>query len=271
MKQYYENVFVVLVYRNATDLVEFLQRTKQKVKDYKVVVVDSFYDKKTSDEIKKIADIYDCDFLSVENKGYSYGNNQGIKYASQKYTFSFLVISNPDILIESYDSSKLIKDGITAPKIINAGGKHQNPMKPYHSRLSDKMCYIGFTKSNKVALLVGRGINKIYRWVWLFIYELNKNYRKIYEAHGCFIIISKNALEKLEMCPFDENMFLFSEEEVLAYETKKKNIRIEYNEGVSVFHKEDGSMKLGNISQTSENYKSYTYYYENYVLKKMQN
>lgn len=48
MKQYYENIFVVLVYRNTDDLKAFLKRTREKVKDYKVVVVDAYYDWNTS-------------------------------------------------------------------------------------------------------------------------------------------------------------------------------------------------------------------------------
>lgn len=71
-------------------------------------------------KINELADEYDCDYLSVENKGYSYGNNQGIKFVLENYEYDFIVISNPDVLIERYDSSSLSKNGITAPIIVNA-------------------------------------------------------------------------------------------------------------------------------------------------------
>lgn len=265
MKQYYENIFVVLVYRNTDDLKAFLKRTREKVKNYKVVVVDAYYDRNTSKKINELADEYDCDYLSVENKGYSYGNNQGIKFVFENYEYDFIVISNPDVLIERYDSSSLSKNGITAPIIVNASGKHQNPMKPFHSYLSDGLCYVGFTRSNKFALIVGRGINKIYRWIWLLLHMVNPKHKKIYAAHGSFLIISSIALKKIGADLFDEKMFLFTEEDVLAYKAEMNQVRIEYNDKISILHKEDGSMKLGDISQASENYKSYVYYYENYI------
>lgn len=62
-------------------------------------------------------------------------------------------------------------------------------------------------------------------------------------------------------------MFLFTEEDVLAYKAEMNQVRIEYNDKILILHKEDGSMKLGDISQSSENYKSYVYYYENYIKR----
>lgn len=265
MKQYYETIFVVLVYRNIDDLEDFLKRTKEKVANYKVIVVDAYYNNNISERIKQLADEYECDYLCVENNGYSYGNNQGIKFAIENYEYGFIVISNPDILIENYDDSNLSRKGITAPEIINASGKHQNPMKPFHSYFSDKCCYVGFKKNSKFFLIIGRGVNKIYRWIWLFLHMINKKYKRIYAAHGSFLIISSDALKKLGRNIFDEKMFLFSEEDVLACKAEMNQVIIEYNDSISVLHKEDGSMKLGNISQSSENYKSYVYYYEKYV------
>ena len=44
-------VFVVLVYRNTADLEDFLVSTKEITGNYKVIVVNAFFDEKTKSEI----------------------------------------------------------------------------------------------------------------------------------------------------------------------------------------------------------------------------
>ncbi len=50
-------------------------------------------------KIEKISFDHSYDFINIENRAYSYGNNIGIKHANEKYNYKYLVISNPDIII----------------------------------------------------------------------------------------------------------------------------------------------------------------------------
>ena len=43
-KKNVKNIFVVLVYRNTQDVVELLDSIKTQVRDYKVIMVNNFYD-----------------------------------------------------------------------------------------------------------------------------------------------------------------------------------------------------------------------------------
>ena len=43
-KTYYENIFVVLTYRNIDDLEDFLKSVERFVKSYKVIIINSYYD-----------------------------------------------------------------------------------------------------------------------------------------------------------------------------------------------------------------------------------
>ena len=127
---YYKYIFIILVYRNSDDLKDCLDSIRKKVHSCKVIVVNAYYDDVSLSEIEKIANQYKCDFIGIENKGYSYGNNKGIEFAQKKYLFDYIVISNPDIVIEKYDDSFLdenFKYDIIAPQIIAASGKAQNP------------------------------------------------------------------------------------------------------------------------------------------------
>ena len=52
MKQYYEIIYVVLVYKNFNDILDFLNSVKNQ-KNKKIIIVNSFYDEQTSKKLKK--------------------------------------------------------------------------------------------------------------------------------------------------------------------------------------------------------------------------
>lgn len=66
---------------------------------------------------------------------------------------------------------------------------------------------------------------------------------------------------------YDENIFLFAEEMVLAAKARKLCMKTIFDNSISVFHKEDGSMNLSNISIQGELAKGNVYYYEHYIKK----
>ena len=86
-------------------------------------------------------------------------------------------------------------------------------------------------------------------------------------AHGSFLFFSAHALEILGHRPYDENLFLFAEEAVLAYRAKKLNLNTIYNRNIIVKHKEDGSMKMSNISINDEVKKSNLYFFKQYKYR----
>lgn len=258
-------VFVVLVYRNTADLEDFLVSTKEITGNYKVIVVNAYFDEKTKSDAQKIAEEFNCDFLNIENKGYSYGNNIGIEYAHTHYDPKFVIVSNPDIVIRRFDLAPCELQGdIIAPDITAATGKKQNPMMVRRSKTSEKLIYQGFKKNNNILLFAGIAINKITRILCLFCTQKKEKF-PIYCAHGSFVILSKNAIEKLGVRIYDEEIFLFAEESVLAYKAHKYSLTTIFDKRIRVDHKEDGSMKLGGIAVNKELSKANIYYYEHYV------
>lgn len=261
-------VYVILVYRNTNDLEECLASIKEKVNSYAVVVVNAFYNKETDAVVEKIAYQYQCDLINIENKGYSFGNNAGIDFARQKYDFEYVVVSNPDITIAKFDDSTLSslpKTVIVAPKITAASGRLQNPMSISYSKVSDYLEYVGFKKNQKVFVYVGIYLSKIKRTFWTILSKLRgKKVYRIYGAHGSHVIMSMDAVNKLWPV-YDDNIFLFAEEGVLAKKAQKLGILTYYYDHIQILHKEDGSMKLSNLSLNNELKKANIYYYETYV------
>ena len=264
---HYKYVIVILVYRNADDLIECIDSIKTKIKDSKVIVVNAYYDDCSEKRINNIADSEDCVFINIENKGYSFGNNRGIDYAVNNIDFDYLIISNPDIVIRTFDDECINENkkfGIIAPKIIAASGRLQNPMSVMRNNISEYLEYEGLKNRKKFLFAAGVGLNKITRWFAVLIHKKNDKPYKIYAAHGSFVIFTRKTIEQLYPV-YDENLFLFAEEGVLAKKAKDRGIETGQLDSIIIEHKEDGSMKLSNISISDELRKANIYYYETYI------
>lgn len=262
----YKYVFIVLVYINGNDLEEFIESINCQVSDsFKIVIVNSYYDNLSEEKIKSIAEEFDCDFISVENKGYSYGNNIGIEHASKNYKYDYIIISNPDIIITKWNEiTKNTNPQIIAPAICTKRGKKQNPNWAIDCHIANKFIYIGYKNNNKIFLILGIGINKIIRGIFNILFKLFKAKEwNVYSPHGSFIIFNKKAIFELKPI-FDENVFLFSEEAILAKKAKINKIQTKMTSKIKVLHKEDGSVSLSNINENKELAKSYIYYFEKY-------
>lgn len=259
----YNFVFIVLTYRNAEDLCEFNYSLKNIVGTYKIIVVNSYYDDNSMLNIKNICDYNGFDFLNVINKGYSFGNNQGIEYANKNYAYNYIIISNPDIEIQKLDYNSLLLHGgnIIGPKIITSTGRNQNPIYYTRQRMIEQIQMEAIKRKkfyiNYIAALINK-INKAYNTI---VNNNNLKYRYVYALHGSFLIFSKASMDKLRNKPFDDRMFLFAEEDYLAYISEKMKIQMIYDKGIIVKHKEDGSMRLSNIDLRMTALKSLEYVY----------
>lgn len=254
-------VFIVLVYRNVDDLIDFFKYNK--VKNSKVIVVNSFYDESSDHEFRKIASINCADIITVPNKGYGAGNNRGIEYAIAHYNFNFLVISNADITIRTFSETILQKfhNCIIAPKIITRTGKNQNPSSPFKpNKIIEKLQYKAY-KGNHRKLIIA-----FYAWSRfqkIIFYIIKRFKHRIFSPHGAFFIMPKNIL--LDLIPiYNEEMFLFFEENHLGKHAKLNGIKIVYAPEIVIDHKEDGSvslLKTDNFNLMKDSYmKMYEYW-----------
>lgn len=264
-KNTFQYVFVILTYRSSEDLTECLQSIKEKFANYKAVIVNSFYDDKTQESIFSIGLDFNCECISVENRGYGYGNNRGIQFCKENYNFEYLVVCNPDIVVLKNElNSSDFPEGkcVIAPIIKTANGKEQNPYWASDNKVCEYLIYKGYKNRNLVVLYFAIAVNKVIRCISNKIFTLSKHHRKkVYACHGSFVIYSAEVLD--ELCPlYDEKMFLFAEEAYTARMFKNRNIPVIYTKDISILHKEDGSMNIAKLDTTSEARKSVIYYYE---------
>lgn len=264
MKKTFQNIYVVLTYRNSDDLIDFIKSVKKNDSKSHIIVVNSFFDEESKKIIQQISINYKCDFINVENKGYSFGNNQGIDFAIKNYNFEFLIVSNADIIINKFETSLLDNNSIHCCNIITKSGKNQNPMMVKQNRFSQFLIYKGLKKNLRILFFSGLFFNSFQR----FLYQklVKKESYKIYQPHGSFLIFSRSSLLKLKKV-FDDNVFLFSEESILSKRCHELNIDIFFHNNFQIYHKEDGSVNLLNKDISEIGKKSYIYYYDHYVKK----
>lgn len=256
---FYRIVFVVLVYRNTQDLVDFFKSNK--VPDSKVIVVNSFFDSDSNELFKRIALDNNADFLSVPNKGYGFGNNKGIQFALSHYEFDYLIVSNADISIENFDVKILnnYPNSVIAPKILTLNGKNQNPSSPFAPSK--------FRENIVMRLYKGKHRHLIYvyyawsRFSKIIYYLISKFRRKIFSPHGAFFIIPQSILKKIVPL-YNEKMFLFFEEHHFGQLAKQNGVNVEYVSELIIRHKEDGSVSFLSESIFNLMRQSYLEYYD---------
>ncbi len=261
---FYKYIICILVYRNTEDILECILSIKNNIKDFKIVIVNSYYDDITQRLFKQIAENNNCDFINVPNKGYGYGNNKGISHCLKCYKFDYLIVSNPDIVIHKFDDRYLNKysDCVVAPLITTIKGKSQNPYWYKKNNFSERLIYLGMKKQNRQVLYFGLGLNKLIREIALFLFKHSSKHQMIvYAAHGSFCMFPYTMFQLLGL-PFDEKMFLFAEEAYLAHLLEDNKIKVILTKDIKILHKEDGSIGLAHIDEASELRKSIIYYYE---------
>lgn len=259
-KPHYKFVFVVLVYRNTQDLIDFFE-SNTLLSRAKVIVVNSFYDDESEQKFIKIASEYNADFLSVPNKGYGAGNNRGVEYAIENYDFDYLIISNADITIEKFPETILdkYKDSLLAPKLITRTGKNQNPSSPFKSiPLIETLLYKVYKGNHRKIVIVFYAWSRLQKIIY---YSISKLRRKVHAPHGAFFLIPRNLLMRLVPL-YNEDMFLFYEENHLGKLANQKGIKTIYVPEIIIRHKEDGSVALLNADDFELMKDSYMTLYE---------
>lgn len=263
--------FVLLSYRNSEDPEACLDSINASMSGFEVhaYVVDSFYDEASSGSIEQVTNLRKASYIRVENKGYGYGNNIGIDRARKDFRPDYYVVCNPDTLIERFPQG-ILQDiaavvgkpseeaYIISPDIRNLNGKHQNPLVVSPSESFSKGIYSGYKNNDKLLRTFWFGCNRLKREVFIKRHA-NDLVAEVYAPHGSFIIFSARAIEMFAPV-FDESIFLFGEELLLAWDAACMGVKVYYCPRISIRHKEDGSVSLlSEVNEVAANSNIYVY------------
>lgn len=254
-------VLILLNYNDYINTIKYIKFSQKYNNIDNIVVVDNC----SMDNSFKILKKYENNKVSViktdKNGGYAYGNNFGILYAKQSFEPDYIIISNPDVSFEEDVVMKMVnalaKDKslvMVAPQVRNNGDSKS----PIAWKIPD---YFGSICCISIIL------NKLF---W------NRNYYKLnhYEKEisyvdvipGSFFMIK--AKEFFQIGLFDENTFLYGEENIIAKKLKDKNYRSAILNDCIYYH--EHSATIDNTFNTYSSrydllFKSLMYYNKTYL------
>ena len=223
-----KNVIIIVVYNDYETTYKLIHNIKEYSILDEIIIVDNH---SSNESYKKLLGLQ-SDRISViqsgANKGYAYGMNIGSHYAIKKYGKCNIIFSNADIVIDKEEDIRNLIEllesnpsyGIVAPVIrehegLNRGWKIPSPFQD--------------------ALLNILYIHRILRPKLLFYKD--SYYKGIVEVgavSGCFFCMNSKTLQDVNF--FDENTFLYYEENIIAKKLHKKGYKVMLQSGVSVFH-----------------------------------
>ena len=218
---------VVLNYNDCQETREFINNIKGYRSLDEIVIVDNNSTDSSYNNLKRMEKRNITVLKSDENRGYAYGNNIGIKYLSDKV--DYIIISNPDIIVEESVIKKLKKDlddnediCMVSPVINQHGEKLRGWRLP------------------KVIDEIGLNLNYFHRKVEKKLKYDNKKYNseltRVDVVSGCFFMIRREILNLIGN--FDESTFLFYEENILATKLKNINKKVFVDNKVEIIHNE---------------------------------
>lgn len=157
---------------------------------------------------------------SGENKGYAFGNNVGCRYAIEKLCADYVTIANPDVLFTEETMKAILCFAKHHKERVGAVGCMMN----CHSKINLPTAWKlpGFKECVMENLIILRrilGDKTLYEKDY---YQKNE-YVQVGAIAGSFFTVNVSAFE--DVGGFDENTFLYYEENILGWRLKEKNYR----------------------------------------------
>ena len=248
--------FLIINYNDYKTTIKLVDNIKNYKVINEIVVIDN---NSTDDSVKELKKIKEITLINNDrNYGFAKAINIGSKYLIKKYKECFIFISNSDIRITSEDDIKELLNTFRIKDVAVVGPVIQEP------------CGISrgwkLTSVFEDILINIPLVNRLYRNK-LITYNDDYYHGKITYVDmvkGCFFVIDSKALEKVNF--FDENTFLYYEENILAQKLKQKKYTTVVNNKVTVFHDHAVtiSKNVNNINRYKITKESMMYYEKNY-------
>lgn len=216
---------IIVNYNDVDDTQKYLNTiTKYDVINRIVIVDNQSVIPGTFETLKKLESDKVKVIQSYKNGGYDYGNNFGIKYLqnlNEKY--DYYIISNPDISITEEAIKHCLevaesdsKIGVIAPRMFN---KDNKPIR--RSSWKVRTFWLDVVHSTRILEII---FYKILRNGEYSNKDYEKEILEVEAISGAFFIIKADVLNEIGL--FDENVFLFYEEDILAKMILEKKYKI---------------------------------------------
>lgn len=249
--------FVIVNYNDFNNTKKLIDNIKNYKSITHIVVVDNNSCDESRTELRKIKLKKLTILEQDDNYGYAYALNVGAKYLINLLGECLICLSNTDIFIPG-------EDVITEmANMIDENTKCVMPKVKEHGVYSYgwKLTSASIDLKLNVPFL-----NRIYRNKYI---HYDESYFKTREAivdviYGCFFMIESNTLKDINY--FDDKVFLYYEEYILAHKLKNINKLSKINTSVYVEHLHNATIgsNLSKLKKYKIYKKSQMYYEKNY-------
>ena len=253
--------FVIVNYNDSERTIKLIDNIKDYKSIDKIVIVDNNSSDNSLEVLSKLEN-NKIKVLSNNNRHYSTGMNTGAKYLIKEIGDCNIFFSNSDIIIKKEEDliklSNDVKDdvAVVGPTVDEHGNINRGWKLPStnHEIL------------NNLILISRPFINKMkYKEDY---YKDNTSYVDV--VSGCFFLVDSKFLKEVDY--FDDNTFLYYEEQILAKKVKDKNKKEVIDNTVTIIHDHsvtiDKSIKRVNkhkIIKKSQRYFCKTYLNANII------
>lgn len=252
---------VILNYLNWADTINCVNDFLKQIKNYQVfiTVVDNHSSNESFDELTKAFLHNDnVDIIKSEkNLGFARGNNLGYKHLLKKnIDFDFIIVSNDDILLKEQGLYQWIvgqyrdkEFGVLGPDVYSIKSRvHQSPLVNFS--LDIAICKKKLRRKQLKKLII--------RFLPDFVFETSTS-DNVFESdkydeeqqnitlHGAFLVFSKQYFRYYRDL-FDNQTFLYMEENLLFLRCIKSSIKIIYSPKYSVTHLQSVSTNYVKVS-----------------------
>ncbi len=256
---------IVVNYNEAENTVKYVKKISEYENVHKIVVVDNASTELNGlDVLKEVQNEKVVMVESKKNGGYGYGNNFGVRYLEeQNEIYDYIIVSNVDIAIEESAIERCLqvleddeKIAIAAPRMVNAA--HQ-PIR--RSAWKMRTFWLDVIHSTRFLEAI------FYKKLRAGEYSEKEYGQKILEVEaisGAFFIVKYPIFKEIDM--FDENVFLFYEEDILAKKIEEKQYKIVSVNDVQFVHYESQTIgkTMNYYRKMKEMFCSKMYYHKTY-------
>lgn len=237
--------FVVLNYKNYEETISCVDSILGIEDDnYFIVIVDNESPNDSLDVLSRRFGHHAAIHVmgSGKNGGYSYGNNCGIKYLAARGIHD-VIIATSDTLVLSKDILRQLERmdtpdlGVVGPHIRNLEGDLQNPMLANIN--FSYVLNIHFPAIAKILRTIVYGLSSSARTAVKEHHEQRRGslaQNEVFMVHGSFLYLSSHYLERCGL--LDETLFMYGEEDLLAYNCYRSGLRMVYAPAIEVIHKD---------------------------------
>ena len=250
--------FVIVNYNDYKTTIELLKN----IRNYNCLDLIVVVDNHSTDDSVKYLKKYENEKINIienrENGGYAKGLNFGAKYVIEKLGHCNIIFSNSDIIINKAEDleklcSNIMKNSVAlvGPTIVEGKGLNRGWMMP---TIKDE---IRFNLP-----LISRKYRKEIRYKEE---HYNEDLSIVGVVSGCIFAIDSDILKRVGF--FDENTFLYYEEQIMAKKLEEIDMQVAVDNNVVVIHNHSVTIdkNINRVNKYKQLKKSQRYFVEKYL------